>query len=212
MTNTEDYIDIKGTYESIEISVPNKISKIPLNTTDPFRAPNGSLLVKGIFFETNRSTSEAKGFARGEETRGIYSLKDTDHTYEGRTYPSLKRLYLEEADLTEYAFATKYLSSYAQWVRLCQASWFKEHLQAWRTELELQITSQALKRIVDEALEGGKNAYNANKFIVEKGWISKTSEPSRRGRPSKAEIAKAAAEEVFSDQQTQDALKRLGLN
>ena len=140
-----------------------------------------------------------------------YSLKDRDHIgTDGKTYPSLYKLYMELGDLTEYEFANKYLEGWHQWTKLLEAGWFKPYINRWRTELELKLKAEALRRILDEAREGGKNSYQANKFFVEKGYIAKESEPSRRGRPTKAEIARRAAEEVFSSKQIDEDIKRLG--
>lgn len=175
----------------------------PTNVEDPFKNNQGFPLQRGLFFETSPFD------AKREPT---YTLKDKDHTFEGKTYLSLKRLYLEEEDLTEYFFATKYLSNWTQWDNLTKSKWFKEYIDLWRTELELKLKAKAMRNIIDEAVSGGKNGYNANKFIVEKGWVDKTTEPSRRGRPTKAEISRKAAEQLFEDQQLKDDLKRLGLN
>jgi hypothetical protein len=165
-------------------------------------------LLRSIFYEYNKE-------------EGIYTLKDTDivevrgeASTEGtslcKTYPSLRRLYLEEEDVTEYLFANKYLESWEHWTILCECLWFKGIVSRWRTELEMLLQAKALKYILDESISGGKNAYDANKYIVAKGWIKL--EGNRRGRPSKQEISRAAAEQAFADYKVQEDAKRLGIN
>lgn len=153
----------------------------------------------------------------GEAT---YTLKDRDHQVEvtlpsgevkSKLYLSLYRLYMELGDLTEYQFANKYLDGWSQWCKLLEANWFKPFISRWRTELELKFKAEALQRVIEEARDGGKNTFSANKFLIEKGWIDKAAEETRRGRPSKADIARAAAEQAFSHHQVDEDYKRLEL-
>lgn len=157
----------------------------------------GKWRTRSLFDDAQAYTSKLPPF---------YTLKDHD-----TEYPSLKRLYLAEGDLTEYSFANKYLGGWDHWQFLLQSEWFIPHAQKWRTELELKLTSEALVRIREEAEADGRNAFAANKFLVSQG-ISKKAEPSRRGRPSKDEIKRAAAEQAFSEQSITEDLKRLELN
>lgn len=144
-----------------------------------FRAINNNLILKGLFFETTLA----------DKSGVVYTLKDWDH--EG--FPSLYRLYLEMNDPTEYQFAVTYLDGLVHWEALCECSWFKEYLARWRRELELRMKSQALKRIMAESKASSREAFNANKYLLEKGWEAK--DGSKRGRPSKDDI-KAAAHQL----------------
>ena len=180
---------------------PSLMDRVPRDVNSPFMNNMGNYLLRSLFHETK---------AMGKV--GVYTLKDKDHTYEGNSYKSLYRLYMEEGDLTEYFFAVKYLDSWEQWTALIERNWFKPYIARWRTELELKLKAEALQRILLEAKEGGKNQYNANRFIVERGWVAKEAEASRRGRPTKAEISRKAAEQAFSDLQVDEAAKRLGIN
>jgi hypothetical protein len=186
------------------IDPDNIINRIPRDLQGPYTNDIGKYLCKSLFWETRRLDKLS--------SPPIYTLKDKDLVVDGVTYFSLRRLYLETADLTEYEFATKYLDSWEHWELLSNRAWFQPYIKAWRTELEIKLKSEALKRLYKEAVEGGKNQYNANKFFVEKGWIDKTTEETRRGRPSKQEIARKAAEEVFSSNQISEAAKRLEIN
>ncbi len=120
----------------------------------------------------------------------IYTLKDQDH--EG--FPSLYRLYMDEADPTEYIFATKYFDSYDHWMNLTRRPWFKTIVARWRDELDVQIRATALKRIIAESKSSSKNAFMANKYLLEKGW-----KHEGKGRPSKDQIQAAAKEEAHKD-------------
>lgn len=144
-----------------------------------FRDTNGRRLYKKLFFETTLG---------GEDKRKVlYTLKDQDH--EG--FPSLYRLYMAEADPTEYIFATKYFDSYDHWKNLSGRPWFKEIVARWREELDVKIRAEALKRIIGESKSASKNAFTANKYLLEKGWIHEG-----KGRPSKEQIQAAAKEEA----------------
>lgn len=116
----------------------------------------------------------------------------TEYDKDGST--SLKRLYLECADITEYEFAKRYLGGMSHWLALCECKWFKVHLYDWRKELELKIRSEALKRVIQEGRSGGKSAFSANRFIVERGYLTKEEKQAqpKRGRPSKEEIKNEA--------------------
>lgn len=80
------------------------------------------------------------------ETRleALFTLKPLDQEIGGKTYPSFHRLYLLEADVTEYLVATKYLGGWEHWLALQECEWFKPYLARWRTELELKLQAEAL--------------------------------------------------------------------
>lgn len=159
----------------------------------------GAWITRGLFDElqTNHDNRQEP----------VYTLKDQD-----TEYPSLKRLYLETLDPTEYEFAKTYLGGWDHWLALQNSTFFQPHLLKWRTELELKLKSDAFKRMREEAEADGRNAFAANKFIASQGWIDKTAEPSRRGRPSKIEIQKAAREAAQEQSSVDEDAKRLDLN
>jgi hypothetical protein len=150
-----------------------------------FRSPNGGRrYLKGLFFE----------MVLADKSTVSYTLKEHDH--EG--YPSLYRLYMEERDPTEHRFATKYLEGWSHWLELCECTWFKPHIDAWRLELSIMIQSQALVNIFEEAIAPmGKNVFAANKYLIEKGWIPK--DTNTKGRPSK-EMVKSEAIRIAKEE------------
>lgn len=111
----------------------------------------------------------------------VYTLKEDDYEYKGKTYPSLKKLYLKEEDPTEYAFATKYLLGWQHWKRLCENKAIAKHIEEWREELELKLRCQAIRDMQNLCASENGN-YSAAKFLADRGW-----EKRGAGRPSKAD-------------------------
>jgi len=163
-----------------------------------FKTDQGIFYTKGLFFETTLA----------DKSTVLYTLKNEDH--EG--YPSLYRLYMEQADLTEWEFANKHLGGWDHWQKICECNWFKEYIQRWREELELSIRAAALRRIQAEARSSSRNAYTANKFLVDAGWKPKEEKKDSVGRPSKEAIRKKAIELVQDEELLQEDFKRLNLN
>lgn len=152
----------------------------------------GKLLTRGLFYETALSKDTVR-----------YTLKNQDHM----GFPSLRRLYLETDDPSEYDFATTHLDGLDHWDQLCQCRWFEPFLKAWRRELDLRQKARALLRIKEEAQSGSKNSFAANKYLLERGWEG--DEPKRRGRPTKAEVRAAATEEAQATRRLDDDLQRI---
>lgn len=145
---------------------------------------NSRNLTLGLFFETS---------LRGETPEGrscVYTLKDKDHTVDGITYPSLYRLYMEEEDLTEYNFANKYLNGWSHWLEISNATWFKEYAKRWREELYLKISARALNQIKALSKTTSRDAFAAQRYLIEKGWLPK--DEKSRGRPTKEQVQQEA--------------------
>lgn len=107
-----------------------------------------------------------------------------------------RQRFIELNDMTGYRFATTYLGSWAQWVELEASVNVAPHIEKWREELEVKLRCEGLERIVEESKSGH---YQANKFLVDRGWSTRTA-----GRPSKLEVKRAIA----SDKRVIDASKR----
>ncbi len=110
----------------------------------------------------------------------VYTLKEQDHEHNGKYYFSLKRLYLEIADPTEYEFANTYLLNWKHWQRLCENKLLRKYIDEWRDELEVKLRSRGVKDIMGSASEGN---YQAAKWLADRGWSTRGA-----GRPSKAEV------------------------
>ena len=198
--------DDTGVLCSICLGRDHTASSCPMRRTESARVDgidrskfrrNGTLVTKGLFLENYTPDRE----------NVLYTFKKEDHGQ----YRSLYKLYMASEDLIEYDFANAYFESWEHWQSIVNALWMKEHISKWRSELEIKLKSLAVKEMVKEAMLGGKNAFQALKWIIDKGWIERT-QIHGRGRPTKDEIRKAAMDAAFSDNQIQDDLKRLGIN
>jgi hypothetical protein len=173
---------------------------MPTNSqTSKFRNGSGQLLTTDLFFELAMDSKKS-----------LYTLKPFDLIVDNeKVYPSLKKLYLEEEDITEFTFAEKYVESYAHWERLLQSRRLKEHFDQWRKELLLKIKSRALKGIIRDSVKDNK--YEANKFILTNGWVDKTENDTgkKRGRPSKEEIKNELVRQAEIDKDLMDDLNRI---
>lgn len=154
---------------------------LPQTSRSKFRHPiNNNRLLKALFWEEMGS----------DKSSVVYTLKDQDH--EG--YPSFYRLYMEIDDPTEWEVSQQLVDGWEHWEMLCNTTWFKPYIERYRKELELRMKSKALVRIRAEAKAATKESFNANKYVLEKGWEPKADQKNGRGRPSKEEIKKAANE------------------
>lgn len=152
--------------------------------TNPFRSASNQRLLKALFYEESDNPELV-----------VYTLKDKDHQVGSSLYPSLYRLYMETDDPTEWTFATTYLDGWEHWQMLCSCTWFKPFHKRWREELEVRTRALSLSRIRAEAASSSKNAYLANKLLLDKGWVPKE-EKSPVGRPTK-EAIKREADQLF---------------
>ena len=143
-----------------------------------FKNEQGVHFTKGLFYEQTPM----------DKSSVVYTLKDQAH--EG--FPSLYLLFMEAEDLTEWEFANDYLGGWAHWKQLCNCMWFKPYIERWREELELKVRGQALRRIKAEAKSNSRNAYTANKFLVDAGWRPKEENKNTKGRPTKDQVQREA--------------------
>lgn len=112
--------------------------------------------------------------------------KSNDGTRE-KFLPSLRLLFLECEDPTEYEFAHKYFGNNIMWQRLKDSNWFKPHYEEWIKELDARLRSKAFRFLKQEASdEGSKNFFQANKLIFAEGANTlKASQKKGVGRPNK---------------------------
>ena len=149
-----------------------------------FKDSQGRFITQSLFLEHGYNTEFS-----------MYTLTDEDKTYNGKVYPSLRRIYLETMDPTEYEFATTYLWGWEHWQRLLANKAIREEIDKWREELEVKLRAKAIKSILN--LSEGK--FEAAKWAADGHWNTK------RGRPSKDELAREkrirerAAEEATED-------------
>lgn len=128
---------------------------------------SGRPLTQSLFLEFNYNVDYA-----------VFTFDDDDKVYKGKTYPSLKKLYLECADPTEYTFAKKYLLGWGHWKRLNENKALKKHFDEWREELEISLRSEGVQAIIETSTQN----FQAAKWLADRGW-----EKRAPGRPSKEE-------------------------
>ena len=158
--------------------------------TDPYKTANNQPLLKGLFYETSASRETV-----------VYTLKDQEHA----GYPSLKALYLQEADPTEYSFAVKHLGGVEHWEILQQCTWMRPYVAQWRYELDLKLKSEAVANILKEGRSGSKQSLMANRWLAEKGWASK----EKKGRPTKEAISQEANKIAMDQARINDDFERI---
>ena len=117
----------------------------------------------------------------GYRPEAIYTLKDEDFIYEGRMLPSIKQLYLEIADPTEYVFANQCFTGWTQWQRIVANKQMTAVVEQWRFELEVKIRSEGVRQAKNQARKG---SWQATRWLSERGWDARGA-----GRPSKDEVA-----------------------
>lgn len=114
------------------------------------------------------------------EPEAMFTLKEHNHSHAGKDYISLKKLYMEMEDPTEYNFATTYLAGWKHWERICANKILRKHIDEWRDELEQKLRAKAVLRMIESA-DGGN--YQAAKWLADRGWQTRAA-----GRPSKSEV------------------------
>lgn len=153
----------------------------------------GHPLTQSLFIEIGYNTEFA-----------VYTLDDEDKDYNGITYPSLKKLYLNHEDPIEYDFANTYLLGWKHWQRLNANKVLRVHFEEWREELELKLRSQGVQDVINLIAED--KSFQAAKWLADKGWDKRPA-----GRPSKAEIEKEKAMQARINNEFADDVARLSL-
>ena len=123
------------------------------NADNKFKNNRGMFLTASLFIEHNYDYSLA-----------VYSWGDRDFKNDKGEFPSLKRLYLEMADVTEYEFASTYLDGWRHWKTLLESPACRKHIDEWREELELKLRAQGLRQMIDMAQNEEKPSFQAAKY------------------------------------------------
>lgn len=143
---------------------------IPLSK-DKLKDTMGRPLTQSLFLEIGYNVPYA-----------VYTLNDEDKEYQGNIYPSLKRLFLECEDPTEYVFAKTHLLGWGHWQRLNENKILRPYFDEWRVELEVALRSDAIRSIMDLTVQDTAN-FQAAKWLADGQWNKRGA-----GRPSKAEV------------------------
>lgn len=156
---------------------------------------------KGLFYET---TIPEERVVFGTK----WTLKEQDLVVGEKVYTSMKRIYLEMEDVTEYDFAIATLGSFKHWERLLESPMVRKHIDQWRKELNLKLKARAMKSIIKAATEDEKLSFQAMKYLADNEYLDKA---GKRGRPSKEEVKAELKKEVEVSKTFRDDAERIGL-
>lgn len=137
-----------------------------------------------------------------------FTLRERDYTdQDGNLYVSLRRIYLESEDPTEYRFAQRAFGSWRHWTRIRNLQWFRPHLKEWREELDARLRSAGVQALSALA-RGEKPEINAAaaRYLADGNYLPKA---GKRGRPSREEVQGERKRIAASDQELEDDFERI---
>ncbi len=172
-----------------------------LGITDSVRTPLGHYRTESLFLERWRPI---------EGQRPVYTLQIDDREdprVPGRIMPSFQAAYLKLMDPTGYRAAKELLGSWKHWVKLREAEWFKDHLDEWNAEVLASLKAKGLATFLKQAEEGDLKAADWLINYTPEG----PAERKARGRPTRADINKAAAAQAEAERNSKADAARLGL-
>lgn len=166
-------------------------------TKPPYRAENNIWLTEALFH--NRASMKPQKdwvyqplFDLFDDRPGLINARTT---------------FVQMRDPTGRKWALTYLGDWNHWLRLMKCPWFREAYQIWIAELNLQLKSEAISKVMEIMNgENGAQALAAAKFIATGEYDKAT-----KGRPSKTELEgelKRAARELEVEDED---LARIGL-
>ena len=155
---------------------------------------NGEGLIACLFIETD--TRRPK--------KAVYTTKDYDLEKNGVTYLSLKKIYLsyDHAPGSEYEFSNEHLGGWQHWERICNSPLLGPEVEQWREELEVKLRASAVEEVIK--ISKGDKGFQAAKWIADGNYT-----PAKRGRPTKAEVAKERRIAAKVSTEVDDMAKRI---
>ena len=105
------------------------------------------------------------------------------------TFEEARKLYIECNDPTGYVFATTHLGGWKHFNLMKQSKSIAVEIERWEEELEVKLRAEAVGNMIK--LSEGDKGYQANKFLVDGGWIQK-----KAGRPTKEAQRKAVKQHI----------------
>jgi len=166
-----------------------------LFTESDLKGGAGAYITQSLFYET-----------RDAQFTPLMTLTEEDKIFEGKVLPSLRKIYMEESDPTEYNVAMRVFGSWRLWTKLCGNKKVMQYIQSYRDELEVKLRSEAVKALMETATQDGAKGTSAAKYIAEKGWDKR-----KAGAPSKAEVKGQMNVLTGIDKEIQDDFERLEL-
>lgn len=150
---------------------------------------SGTWLINPLFYEMSDA----------DKSRVLYTLKPEDH----KGFPSIRRLYIEMGDETEYRFASEYFGGWPHWQKLLNSPWFSDFIQDLRAELAQKQLSDRLEVLKKKSAAGD---VNATRFLLNEEYKKKKSQV---GRPTKEAIKREADLLFMSSEEISDDLARI---
>lgn len=176
--------------------------------------PTGSDILASIGPDIFKSFKDSQGRFRTlslfrEEKHDSYPAFFTLKPYDIDGYPSLYKKYMAIADPTEYQVAIQLFGSWAHWQQLCSTKWFCEYLDVWRAELKIMLDSERYHEMVKNVADP-KTTVAATKWLADR-YGTGEDQASKRGRPSKEEVANNVRRLTREKQDTNEDAARIGL-
>lgn len=162
-----------------------------------YLSTTGQRLVRQLFIE-NRNI--------GENDLAVYTMHRKDEEYNGRTYPSLYKLYMAVKDITEARFVSNYLYDWEQWNALVSSATYKDEIARWRVELKALVLGELIDTLIDDAHSNSKSSKSSAKFLVDKLSKGTKGRPTTAVIPTSEETTSSIVSKIASD------MKRLRLN
>ena len=169
--------------------------------TDKLKDSMGRARTMSLFKET---------LPHGSPFEPVYTLGEKSV----KGLPSAKEIYMQCSDPTEYKPAMKIVGNWQVWQRIVESEWMAPYIEEWREELEIKLRSEYLQKIADTAESGNETqAFKAMQFMYKES-IGDSSKPGtkKRGRPTKAEVARERKVQAQVEEEAQETLERLGIN
>lgn len=166
---------------------------LPVNISHP---TTNQPMTNQLFFENYSDNDKA-----------IFTLKDKDFADpKGKLHVSLKRLYLDSNDPTEYTFAINVFGSWKLWNKVRECKLVRDNIKDWKEELEIKMRSQAQLKIVEISQSKANSALQAAKYVDQEVF-----KRHMRGRPTKEEVQGHLKKEANISKQVKEDMDRLGL-
>lgn len=185
----------------------------------PYKDVMGRWRTDSLFVETIKPLErDDSGEQRFQKYTPMFTLREMDllltpsspwyERYTDKMVPSLRRIYLEYNDPTEYQFASEIFRSTYHWKHLTNLKWFKPYVEEWRKTLGEKLKGVGIQKLVE--LANGldpKFALQAAKWLAEGNFEERLG----KGRPSKAEVATSLKRELDIEKIYRDDAARLGM-
>jgi len=152
------------------------------------KEPTGQFRTLSLFWEF-----------RHVEGTALFTIKDDAPVVDGKTYISLKRIYLSYDDPTEWEFVQVVFGNWRHWEKLLGNKKIRSFINQWRAEQEIKLRSKGIKSL----LKLSKDKESAAKWLAEGKW------KGSRGRPSKDEVARETRIQAGIEQDLAEHWERL---